>query len=197
MASGGIVPGRLWSLPVPRPTQTPGLVGEERERPRIEGDAVLAPGVLDRDLFLEHVPAHALRIARERVAPAAGSRVDVAEDVAAMQRERALRGEGLRRRRAGIQEVSRRRPLASSLQPVRQMLPAVGAELERALGLLEAVLADQREAAAEPPGATGIGEITVALDADRVLGLDHLDGVVRKIHDRAAAGVDPVLRRPP
>jgi hypothetical protein len=37
--------------------------------------------------------------------------------------------------------------------------PAVGAELERALGLLEAILADERKTAAERAGAARIGEI--------------------------------------
>src|SRR5215510_5537601 len=92
-------------LPTPSGTQTPRLLRQERQRRRIERDAILAAGVLDRDLLLPHVPADALRVAREGIAPPAGPCVDVAEHVTAMQHERALRGQLLRGRRARIQDV--------------------------------------------------------------------------------------------
>ena len=54
------------------------------------------------------------------------------------------------------------------------------------------VLADEREAAAELPGAARVRDVAVLADAERLLGLDDLDRVVREVDDRAAAAVDAV-----
>src|SRR5262249_16287745 len=118
----------------------------------------------------------------------------MAEDVVLLHLERAL-GRELTRRGVRVQHVVRRRAGAAALEAVGKKPPTVRAELERARRFEEAVLAEDGEAAAELTGAARVGHVAVALDLERVLRLDHLDGVVREVDDAAAAGVDAVFRR--
>ena len=168
-------------------TLSDGVPGRPPARP-------IAPRVLRRDLLLEHVLQHALGIALEGIAPAAGPGQEVAEDVAVPDLERALARE-LARVRVGVQDIVGRRAGAAAGQAVGQEAAAVGAELERARPLEKAVLARDGEAPAELAGAARVGDVAVALDQERVLGLDHLDRVVREVDDAAAAGVHAVPGR--
>src|SRR5437773_12467825 len=76
-------------------------------------------------------------------------------------------------------------------------MAAIGAELERPFRLEKAILALQGEAAAELAGAARVGQVAVALDHERALGLDDLDRIVREVDDGAAARVDTVPGRAP
>src|SRR5262245_40391655 len=106
-------------LPVPAGPEASRLLGQKRERRRVERDAVLPARVLEADLLLQDVLPHGFRVPRERIAPAAGPRVDVAEDVAALEGERAFRGQLLQAGRPGVQQVRGRRPPAPALEAVR------------------------------------------------------------------------------
>ena len=75
-----------------------------------------------------------------------------------------LAGRSCAARRPGVQDVARRRARRGRPGGRREVTAAVGAELEGALRLEEAVLADQREPAAELAGAARIGQVAVALD---------------------------------
>jgi hypothetical protein len=60
----------------------------------------------------------------------------VVDGIAAPEGQRALGREVLGHRRIVVEPVGGRRPHAPAPEPVREMVPAVGAELERTLDLL-------------------------------------------------------------
>ena len=152
-----------------------------------------------RQLLLAHVAQRTRAGSRvERVAPAAGAREHVAEDVAAPD-GRACTWSGGCARGA----VPGFRMLADGV-PSRPPARPYGRKRRRSVrswsvpsAVLEAVLADQRQPAAELAGAARVGHdsrsagsrigYSASIDLDRVVG---------EVHDRAAAGVDAVPRRP-
>src|SRR5262249_60189600 len=129
----------------------------------------------------------AIGVARERMAPAARAGEEMPEHVALPDLERAL-GREVVWRHVGVQHVVRRRAGVAALEAVGEKAPAIRAELERARRLEKPVLPEDGEATAELPRAARVRDVAVALDEERGLGLDHLDGVVREVDDAAAAG---------
>src|SRR5207245_1121185 len=93
---------------------------------------ISVPRVLRRHLSLPHVLQHAITIPLAGVAPAAGAGGDVAEDVAAADRERRL-GRQLLRVAVGVENVARGCPGSPAVQPVGTVPHPVGPDLERRL----------------------------------------------------------------
>src|SRR5262249_47377680 len=130
------------------------------------------------------------------IAPAARAGEEMAEHVAPADLESAL-ARKLAALTVGIQHIVRRRARPAAREPVGQVLPAVRAGLERARGLHAAVLPPHRAATPSPARAPGIGRVAVALEEERVLRLDPLDGIVGEVDHAGAAGVHAVLGGPP
>src|SRR5262245_37095300 len=112
----------------------------------------------------------------------------MAEHVALPDLERALARQ-LAAVAVGIEHVVRRRAWPTPREPVGQMLAAIRAKLQGARDLEEAVLALHGEPTPMLARASGVRHIAIALDEERILRLDHLDGVVGEIHHARAAGI--------
>src|SRR6266581_9346383 len=138
---------------------------------RVDDDAIVVVGRYHADELVEDVPQDAGGIALERIAPATAARQLVAIDVAARDRHRDL---GRHHAMLGVRvdDVDRRPPGTSAVEPERPEGPSIGADLQHRLVLDEAVIAPEAHATAEFPGAARIGNELQGEDLERMLDLD-------------------------
>src|SRR5262249_8362643 len=122
---------------------------------RIDDDAVVVACGGKTHELVAHIAQHTRGLALERIAPAAGPRHLVAEDVAALDRHRELR---LQQPFSPprVEEVLGRPARPAAVEPERTERAPVGADLEHALRLQEPVITTQTHAAAEAAGAARV-----------------------------------------
>ena len=151
---------------------------------------VVARGVI-ADQLVAQVAQHGVRVALQRVAPAAGTGELVAEDVALhdglgeLARERALAG-------PGVHQVARGLAGAAAIEPVGPEGVAVGAHLEQPLGLEKAIVAAERGAAPVAPGAGAVRHELVREDLQRIFGLGHFDRLRRHVGEDVGVAVEAI-----
>src|SRR6267142_6154362 len=97
---------------------------------RVEYDTVVVARRGQADQLVGHVALHPKRIALERIAPAAGPRLVVDEDVAATHWRHRDLGRELALATTGDQAVARRLARRTTVQAVRTKRMTVGAHLE-------------------------------------------------------------------
>src|SRR6266850_384869 len=172
------------------------LLGKDLPRGKIDGHAVLPARIAGGQLLLEHILQDQPGIAGQWITPSARAREEMAEHVALPDLQRALARQ-LTPLPVGVEDVVGGRARPAPCQAVGQKAAAIGPELERPHRLQEAILADDGQAAAMLPRPARVWHIAIALDAERILGLDHLDRVVGEVDHARAAGVHAVLGGPP
>ena len=142
----------------------------------VDDDAVVAQRDLVRDEVAEHVPEHELRIALERVAPAAGARRPEDQRVAGIDGNLVdLRHELDDLAGCADERLRAAATVASAVDPPRRDRGAVVVHRERP-GPGEHVRLLDAGAAAVEPGAPGVARGLVARDPHRVVAL----GVLRR-----------------
>ena len=148
--------------------------GIDRPARDVDDHAVIVGRLGGRQKLVAHVLQHRCRIALQGIAPAAGTGQHMAEDVALLHRHGELAGQRavltLR-----IEVVLRRCPRVAAIEAERPMVAPVGADLQRALLLEEAVIAPERHAAAILAGPRLVGDELVGEQLDRLLGFGDLD----------------------
>src|SRR5262245_338898 len=149
------------------------------QRLRVDDHAIVLPRAARRHEAASHVVAHALGIARERVAPAAAPARLEAQDVAARDGDAVAQGRQLALAgRAGIQEHASGPPRAPARHAIRRDERVLHARGQLRALAEHAHVANGAGAPAMMTGAPGVRADAVALDAQREIALDVLDRVV-------------------
>ncbi len=161
-------------------------------------DAVALARGGDRHLAVEDVVEDGGGVALERRAEAAAAGGDVREAVALDERERLHRHRRqLAASPARDDDVARRRPGLAALEAVGRMVAAVGADRQRRPAREHAGTRARRRArraAARPRRSPATS--AVALDPQREVGLEQLDGLVAEVRERVRDALEAVACRP-
>ena len=132
---------------------------------------VFAGSVFRRKFALSNIANNMGRIAFGWIAPSSGAAEDVPKNVALPNCQPAFRGQ-FSHFAVAPEWVHRGRAVTPSLQTIRQVGTAIGAQLQNALLGKKPVLPNEREPAAKLTGATAVGHVAIAFDHQRIFGLD-------------------------
>ena len=157
---------------------------------------MLPPRELDADLLVPDVRRHPGRIARERIAETAPARLVVLDHVAAREDGGEL-GRHLAFGVTGVQHVAGAAGGTAPLKPVGQEFHPIGPQLESRLVVQERIAAPKPQPTPPLSRPAAVRDEAVLLDADRMLGFEHLDRRVRHVLRRVGDGFHAVLVRAP